>query len=213
MPSSNNSDLHPPPQKIQGVFFSKKIISIFTCLLIISGCSTPYQPLKIDGKSGFYATSVQVDPGGVMIYNTTIDPTKFRFVLLLTDSNIRPTVFAFTIRQALAQSGIFRVFTPEEFLALAKDRGLLTNSNRLSPELVKQFAAAHGDTMIVDYSQQHLGDANFYATLKITDGQNGNQLLRVDHRRLNWSNIDEEVMYPVLNQLRRWVNQSRKGAA
>ena len=148
-----------------------------------------------------------------MIYNTTIDPTKFRFVLLLTDSNIRPTVFAFTIRQALAQSGIFRVFTPEEFLALAKDRGLLTNSNRLTPELVKQFAAAHGDTMIVDYSKKHLGDANFYATLSITDGQNGNQLLRVDHRRLNWSNIDEEVMYPVLNQLRRWINQSRKGAA
>jgi hypothetical protein len=186
---------------------------LVTCLALISltACSTLYQPLKPEEKTGLYPTSVQVDAGGVTIYDTSADPKAFRHVLLLTDSNIRPSVFAFTVRQALAHGGITRVYTSDEFLAIAEDRRLASAGAQINTELVQRFAKEIGSVLVVDYRYQYLGDARFHSRLSATDAANGRVLLRVDHPRLNWANADTEAMYPVLNQLRRWMNESGKG--
>lgn len=167
----------------------------------------------MDEKTGLYPTSVQVDPGGVTVYDTSADPKAYRYVLLLTDSNIRPSVFAFTVRQALAHGGVTRVYTPDEFLAIAEDRRLSSNGAQISTELVQRFAKEIGSVLVVDYRYQFVGDARFHSRLSVTDAANGKVLLRVDHPRLNWANADAEAMYPVLNQLRKWMKESGKGQA
>jgi hypothetical protein len=179
--------------------------------LLLGACSTLYRPLETDEKTGLYATSVQVDPGGVLVYDTSTDPKSYRYVLLLTDSNLRPSLFAFTVRHALAQAGVLSVYGPGEFLNLARDRGLVASS--LTTEVVQRFSREIGPVLVVDYRYSFLGDARFYSRLNVVDVGSGKALLRVDHPRVNWANADAEAMYPVLNQLRKWMNDSAKGKA
>lgn len=188
-------------------------IAASAALLSLGACSTLYQPLKLDDKTGLYATSVQVDPGGVTAFDTSRDPKQYRYVLILTDSNIRPTVFAVTVRQALAQSGLVRVYTPGEFAALASDRGITSPDGQISSEMVQRFSREVGSVLVIDYRYQFLGDAHFIGQLSAVDASTGATLLRVNHPRTNWSNADTEAMYPVLNELRKWLKQSSKGQA
>jgi hypothetical protein len=182
-------------------------------LVCLSACSTLYQPLKLDEKTGQYPTSVQVDPGGVTALDTSKDPRQYRHVLLLTDANVRPSVFAFTVRQALAQAGIVRVFTTDEFAALAADRGIAGADGQITNAQIQRFSKDVGSVLVIDYRYQFLGDARFLAQLSATDATTGAVLLRVNHPRLNWANADAEAMYPVLNELRKWIQLSAKGQA
>jgi len=182
-----------------------------SAIVLLSACSTFYQPLQVDEKTGLYPTSVQVDPGGITVFDTSTDPKTYKYVLLLTDSNIRPSVFSFTVRSALAQAGVIRVYTSDEFLRLARDRGITTSNSQPGTELIQRFAKEIGPVLVVDYTYQFLGDAHYHSRLSVVDAQSGRALLRVDHPRLNWANADAEAMYPVLNQLRKWMNESAKG--
>lgn len=180
-------------------------------VLLLAGCSSFYHTLKVDDTTGLYPTSSQVDPGGVLAYDTSIDPRMFRYVLLITNSNLRPSGFAFTVRSALAQSGFTRVYSPEEFKQLAQDRGFVFSDDKLTGEAVRRFSSDIGPVLILDYTYRFVGDARMRSLLVVNDGRTGKVLLRVDHPRTVWSNHDAEALYPVLNQFRKWVKESMKG--
>lgn len=178
----------------------------------LAACSTHYQTLKVDDRSGLYPTSTQVDAGGILRFDTSVDPTRSAYVLLVADSNVRPSGFAFTLRSALAQSGITRVYTPEEFKLLAQDKGFQLPEDRITAEALRRFSTDHGPVLVVDMSYRFVGDARMRSQLLVGDARSGKLLLRVDHPKLVWSNFDAEALYPVLNQLRRWIKDSSKGA-
>lgn len=188
----------------------KKLATL--CLLCISlvACSTLYQPLRVDEKTDAYPTTVQVDAGGTLVYDTSLDPRGYRYVLLAADSNVRPSVFGFTVRQALAQAGIVRVFSVDEFAQLSRDRGIAPEDGKRK-DLAQRFAKDISPVLVVDYEYRFLGDARFLSRLTVTDAKTSKVLLKIDHPRINWVSADTEAMYPVLNQLRRWIKESSKG--
>lgn len=179
----------------------------------LAACSTHYHTLKVDDQTGLYPTSTQVDPGGILTYDTSIDPRTSAYVLLITEANIRPSGFSFTLRSALAQSGITRVYTLDEFKVLAQDKGFTFPDDRINAESLRRFSTEFGPVLVVDMTYRYVSDARMRSLLVVGDARTGKALLRVDHPKLVWSDFDAEALYPVLNQLRKWIKESSKGVA
>lgn len=182
-------------------------------IVLLAGCATQYQTLRVDEKSGLYPTSTTVDPGGVLVYDTSVAPKSFKYVLLITNSNNRPSGFSFTVRSALAQAGLIAVYTPEEFRLLAQDRGFTFPEDRFTSESLRRFSTENGRVLVLDYTYRFLGNASMSSLLVATDGSTGKTLLRIDHPKHVFWDFDGEALYPVLNQLRKWIKDSAEDKA
>jgi hypothetical protein len=196
-------------------FILSRLQQTLLLLLAVSltACSPHYQALKVDEQTGMYPAFTEVDPGGTLAFDTSVDPQTSPYVLLLTNATFRPPVFSFTVRNALAQSGITRVFTPEEFKQLAQDKGFTFSSDKNILEELSRFSSEVGPVLVVAMSYRFIGEARARSTLVVGDAQTGKILLRVDHHKTVWSNADAEALYPVLNQLRKWIKESSRGGA
>ena len=178
----------------------------------LTACLGHYRTLEIDEQTGLYPTSTQVDPGGTLVFDTSVDPQSFSYVLLSTRTNLKPYQLSFTVRSALAQSGITKVYTPEEIKLLAQDRGFTFPNDTISADDLRNFSAEVGSVLVVDMIYRAVGDARMMSLLVVNDGRTGKVLLRVLHQKTVWSDSDVEALYPVLNQLRKWIKESKGGA-
>ena len=178
--------------------------------VLAGGCATTYQPLKVDTKTAQYPTSVQIAPGGIQKFVTTVDPRQFAAVLLLTESNYRPATFAFMIRDALAQVGITNVYTRDEFALMAGDRHF--SVGQLDSNTIRSYSETQGPVLVVSATFLNTGGANTLTEMSIQDGRTGQVLLKLNHTRLVWWSFDSEALYPVLNKMRDWVKSSAGGA-
>jgi hypothetical protein len=185
---------------------------VLVTLLVLASCATTYQPLQVDPRTSQYATSVQVDPGGIETFVTTSDPKSFPVVLLLTDASYRPALFSFMVRDAMAQAGVTGVYTAEEFRAMAEDRRHPA-PDRLGSDYIKDFSSSVAPVLVVSATHNNVGGANTLTTLSVQDGRTGKVLLKMNHTRLVWMSFDTEAIYPVLNKFREWVKASTPGAA
>lgn len=178
------------------------------CAVLVTGCATNYRPLKVDEKSGFYATSTKVDPRSVLAFKTQVNPKQFPVVVLLAEANNRPASLMFTTRKVLAQAGLTKVYSADEFRRLAADYKFDFPEDHFNRDSLAKFSREIAPVLVVDIRHNFLGDANTRTTLVVTDTRSSTNLLVVDHRRLVWTNFDEEALYPVLNQLRQWLISS-----
>jgi hypothetical protein len=179
-------------------------------LALTSGCATNYLPLKVDEKTGFYATSTEVDPGGILAFKTNINPRSFPVILLLTESNNRPNSLEFTTRNALAQAGFKNVYSADELRQFAIDHKFSFQDDQFTRESLRRFSNEITPVLAIDIRYNYIGDARTRTTLLVTDTRSSTNLLVVDHPKLVWSNFDSEALYPVLNQLRKWLASSSK---
>lgn len=188
-----------------------RVLSLLIAAVLLTACAKNYRALVVDAKSGTYPTSTQVDPGGVLAFVTTVDPKNFPVVILATDATIRPSIFEFTVRNALAQAGLTRVLNIQEFRAYAKDKGFDLSLDPVGKETMRRYSEHTEPVLLINMSYLIVGEARWHALLAVTDGRTGQSLLNVDHPKLVWSDADGEVLYPVLNQLRDWIKASAKG--
>jgi len=176
-----------------------------TLLLLIAAslaaCSGHYRTLEVDEQTGLYPTFTKVDPGGTLVFDTSVDPRSFSYVLLNTRTNLKPSQLSFTVRSALAQSGITKVYTPEELKQLAQDRGFTFPNDTISADDLRNFSAKVGSVLVVDMIYRNTGNARVASLLVVNDGRTGKALLRVLHQKTVWSDFDAEALYPVLNPI------------
>jgi len=191
--------------------------SLRSCLILLcvmlSGCAHQYLPLHLDEKSSAYPTTTQVDPGGVIAYNTKVNPRIFPVVLLVASANNRASVFEFTMRTALAQLNVTNVFNPAEFRLYASDHQVALDADKLDGAAVQRFSNSVAPVLLIESVYRFVGDARMVAGVRVVDGRTGTVLLAVNHPRLVWNDFDAEALYPMLNQLRRWYLDSSKQSA
>jgi len=170
-----------------------------------------YQPLKLDPGSGNYPTTNQLDPAAVSVFNTSADPHRYPVVLLVAESNIRPSVFEFEMRSALAQLGIKRVYLVSEFAQLSADNNLPFASRTDPLPAAQAFADKIAPVLVVTMDYEFIGNATVVSNLSVVDARERRSLFVLNQPKKVWSNWDAEALWPVLNELRRWVKASTKG--
>lgn len=170
----------------------------------LGACST-YAPVKLDEKTGQYATSTQLDPGATRVWETGVNPKEFKLVLLATQTNVYPLRFEFFARSALFDLGLKRVLNVGEMAALLEDKGL---GDKVDPESIRKLSNSGLPVLVVDMRSTWDGDVRRYVTLKAIDGRNGKTLLSLDHPKLIWMDVDPEAHLPVFNALRNWYQTS-----
>lgn len=176
--------------------------------LAMSGCAT-YAPIQVDPKSDLYSTATDLDKSAIREYDTSIDPQIFRFIALNANSNVYQARFEFFVRNALSYLGIKQVLNQDELAAMVKMHPRLKDVTSTTDSLaIKKISDTIGPMLFVDFNSTWDGDVRRYVSLKIVDGSTGRVLLRIEHPKLIWANVDSEAHYPVLNALRQWFKAS-----
>lgn len=172
---------------------------------LLIGCSTTYKPLSVDARTGLYATGTSVPPGGVLQGKEKVDPFAFGAVLLIADSNRYPSRLEFVTRRALADLGYPRVVNLQEWRAWAVDKKFaLPSDDRITGQVIKDFSNTVTPVLIMEMRYGWLGDTAHLGALRLVDGRNLQSLFSVQHPKRVWMNVDDEIIYPVLNEMRKW---------
>jgi hypothetical protein len=190
----------------------RKNICILTLLFIfVTGCAT-YGPVRIDEKTGLYKTSTVLKAGAIQKRDTDVNLKKFRFVYLVANSNIYHGRFEFFVRSALARNGFKYVLNKDELTKMITANPKLSSIQSIDdPVSLKRLSDLVGPIMRVDFKSQWDGDVSRYITLAITDLSNNNLLLKIYHPKFIWGDVDSEAHYPVLNEIKKWIDDSSAG--
>lgn len=166
--------------------------------------------MLVDAKSGLYDTSTQVAPGGIVVAKVRVSPADFGAVLLIADSNRYPSRLEFVARRALGELGYGTVMNLQEWRAWAADSKFEVPDDKITGQLLKDFSIRVRPLLIVDVRYGWLGDTQHFGGLRVVDGRTLQSLLVVNHPKGVWMNVDSEVIYPVLNELRKWHREVTK---
>jgi len=177
----------------------------------LGGCASRYQAPTIDASTGLYDASTEVDPGGVLMSKSRVNPTDFGAVLLLTNSNIYPSHLEFMVRGSLNDLGYKNVINVAEWKAWASDRGFVV-PEEIKGDTLKDFSVRVKPLLIVDMRHAGGGERTF-TMLRVVDGRTLESLLVVSHPRTVWVSFDKEAIYPVLNELRKWHRKATQQPA
>ena len=181
--------------------------------LLIGGCSTTYKPMVVDPKTGLYDTLSSVSPGGVAIGKTDVAFEDFAAIVLVADSNRYPSRLEFVARKALADLGFRNVINVPELLRWAEDQKFSFSPERITLDALRDFSTTVRPVLIVDVRYAWLGDMHHFGGMRVIDGRSGEALLTVNHPKSIFLSVDQEVIYPVLNELRKWHQKvAAKGA-
>lgn len=174
----------------------------------LSGCAHPkiYRPIQLDPQTGLYPTTTQVRPGALLNRKTTVSPATFGVVLLRAKSNYMPANFEYAMRQAFAQMNRPLVMNQAEFDRFAADHNI--DAARLGDAPVREVSSKVAPVMVVDALFSLESSAYWAGGVRISDGRTGEPLLFVNHTKTVWSDQVNEVLYPMLNELRHWFADS-----
>ena len=175
--------------------------------LLLCACSTTYKPLALDPKTGLYDTRTTVDAGGVSVAKVRVSPKDFGAVLVVADSNKYPSRLEFATRRALAELGYANVINVQELRDWASDLKFDMPADKITGQVLKDFSVRMKPLLIVDMRYGYVGNTQHFAGLRVVDGRSLQVLLAVTHPKGVWVSVDEEIIYPVFNELRRWHRQ------
>jgi hypothetical protein len=182
-------------------------VCIGACAIVQAGCAH-YTPPKVDSKTGMYGAMASVAPGDIQKRETNVDLRKFRFVYLITQTNLYPARFEFFTRSALARMGFKNVLNQEEVAALVTETPELSSLQSEQAQIaVRHLSERAGPVLLVYVRSMWDGDVRRYVNLEVVDLSDGRTLLKLHHEKLIWIDVDAEAHYPVLNEFKKWADQ------
>lgn len=183
-------------------------ITVVLLMMALTGCASRYRPLQLDERTSQYPAAFKLQPENIRRFDTSVNPNSFPVVLMLSRSNYRPFGFEFMMRSAFAQLQNTRVFNQEEFLRFASDKKFAITRDKLYGETMQRFSKEVVPVLVVDLSTDFANNAQWYGSITITDGRSGEMLFFANLNQTVFSDVDSEVIYPLLNELRRWYAES-----
>jgi hypothetical protein len=183
-------------------------LCVVTCAAAVAGGCAQYAPPKVDEKTGTYSAIASVAPGDIQKRETDVDLRKFRFVFLITRTNVYPARFEFFTRAALARVGFKNVLNQDEVVSLVTTNPELSSIKSLSdPLALRQLSELAGPIMLVYVKSATDGNVRRYVTVQVVDLSDGRTVLQLHHNPMIWADVDSEAHYPVLNEFKKWVDE------
>lgn len=178
----------------------------------ILGCAPVYQVKTPDPETGLLPTHLEVPAEEILVYTPKAKAREVRFFLVRAASGGLGNNQSFVdfFRSAVKQLGIDQVVTYDELTKMVLSTHLRdTVGNVTDPIALANISREIGPFLILDAVQVHQGYGWFQTRVRITDPEEAQRLLEINRVKLNWSNLDKEVNYPVLNVIKRWLDESR----
>lgn len=188
-----------------------RILAATTFAVACAACGPSYQVARPDSSTGMLPTSVEVKPDEIKVFSPMPGINNIKFVLLRTSSNGNHTdPYGEFMKSSIAELGFPKIMTRDELVKIVLSSDLRDSvGNVTDPIALAKINDAIGPFIIVDAVQDFLGRAWFETRVRIVDPANADVLLEIHRVRNNWASLDREVNYPVLNVLKRWLEDSR----
>ena len=180
--------------------------------LLLAACGSAYQVTRPDEKTGLLVTSVEVKPEEILTFKPLAGVDRINFVLLRAGSGGSHTSeYASFMKKSIEAFGIRDVVTRDEFTKLIINSPLRDSvGNVTDPVALARISSVIGPFIIIDAVQVFQGYAWFETRLRVTDASSAEVMLDIHRMRNNFSGLDREVNYPMLNVVKRWFDESRK---
>jgi len=177
-------------------------VSAIWVALLLSACSTTFQPAHVDPATGRFATQDPIDKVETEL------PFEARYsdlLYVMTDSKIE-SFNEFFIQSFTSMGSFNSVVGKDKLETLVIQKNLsdkvpsvsdMVGLNRLSKEI--------GPFLVVEPSVVFLGGYQFEASLKVTDASTGNVVLKITNAATNWAGLDKPLFYPLFNAFLDWT--------
>lgn len=188
-----------------------RLMYLSALLYALAGCTPSFQVVKPDPVTGLLPTGVQVKPEEITHYKPSAVVHDLKFVVLDTHSiGMGTNEFGGFMLASLKEFGFPKLITRDELAQLVLSSPLRDSvGNVTDPVALAKISDALGPFLLIDVLQAFKGEAWFETVLQVRDPARAEALLGVHRVRLNWMNMDKEVNYPILNVLKRWLDESR----
>lgn len=179
-------------------------------LILLSGCAS-YAPPSIDKETGRYSEIVPLEAGAIEKKKTNVDLSKYRFVYLNAETNVYESRFEFFVREALVGFGFKHILNQDELIALVSSDKETTDLASLSDPLAqRKLSNDVGPILYIRFSSRWDGDVRRYVDVEVVDMSSGETLLKINHPKMIWWEVDREAHYPVLNAIKQWTEECGK---
>lgn len=188
------------------------IAALLLVMFSTLGCAPVYQVKSPDPDTGLLPTHLEVPADEILTYIPKAKVRNVRFFLVRTASGGigNNQEFVQFFRGAVQQLGIEQIVTSEELTKMVLRSDLRDSvGNVTDPVALANISREIGPFLILDAVQVHQGYGWFQTRVRITDPEDAERLLDINRIKLNWSNLDKEVNYPVLNVIKKWIDESR----
>jgi hypothetical protein len=174
-------------------------------LVMLTGCKT-FSPRPIDPVTNLYKTSHQVSQDDIKEFINYHELHNVKFIYLRAGSN-KDEYEAF-MRRSLNEMGFDDILNQREFTKL-----IIKSNNTATIPSVTDLVSLHraskvfGQFLIVE---TYLYKIDAYPTyqfeIDVIDPVTGETLFRLDRKKAALWDFDEEVVFPGINALKKWVD-------
>ncbi|MEO7757289.1 MAG: hypothetical protein ABIS07_11965 [Dokdonella sp.] len=175
----------------------------------MSACSTPHQVVKTDPSTGLLPTDVEVKPEHIKVFTPSarVRDIKFMYVRAVSGGGEGYVDF---LDKELLELGFPAVVHRDELTKLIIQSDLINSvGNVTDPVALAKLSKAIGPFLILDVAQIAGPYSITHTYARITDPETADVLLSIERVRNAWVSFDKEVHYPMLNVIKRWLEQSR----
>ena len=122
----------------------------------------------------------------------------------------KPENYEKLLRKSFLDMGFSKVLNSEQFSSLIIDSGLSREIPSISDKVsLHRASQVLGKFLIFDFTIYNTGYSWFRQKLLVSDAFTSDTLLEFNRHKILWSDYDAELVYPLQNLIKRWVDDSR----
>lgn len=192
----------------------KKIVGIILLSSLIGACAAPFQVAPPDQSTGKFKTRGKISEDELVTYKVFSNINESQYVYLNAESQMDQLQFENFMVESLKSIGFDKIFTEEELASYVIEKGLADSVPSISDLLaLRRLAKIDGQFIYIDATVNNSGGCCWFKfDLKVYDPITGEKYLVITRNELNDLNFDNEVLYPVVNKVKDWRDDSVSSA-
>ena len=179
---------------------------------MLSGCAV-YKVAKPDPQTGLLATGTEVKSDEIKAFVPSARIHDAKFIYLRSASGGVAgggEEYDKFLDGVLPELGFAQIVRRDALVKLVVNSELINSVGSVSdPVALARLSKAIGPFLVLEIVQIYRGYATFETMVRLSDPETTEVLLSISRVRTNWADFDSEVNYPVLNVLKRWLDQSK----
>ncbi len=189
---------------------SAKLFIPVVVIALISSCTT-FKSAEVDPNTGQFESFSVVSDDEIKVYKPLAGVKTLPFVYLRTASKDYSGEFEAVVRDSVGKMGFPRVVSEYELAKLVIARGLTGDVPSLrSPLSLHRLSQAIGPFLVADFRVGRLSDIRIGFDVVIIDPVSADIVFEASRRKVAWADFDKEIIYPMMNAVKRWFDESAK---
>jgi hypothetical protein len=197
------------PKRTSGIFL---LGLFFAWLLLTAGCNSTYKVVNIEQTTGYFPTNVEVRDSFYRI-RKNVNLEQFGSVLYIRDTaacRYRAEKCYGFMEESLKKIGFSTILTKRDVRHAVVADGICDVPYHVSDKMASDWIISkHGNFLTADYYLKQGCGYDVIFDFKLINPYDGDVILFVSHRTVNFSGLDQPLLLPALNAVKMWMDDNK----